>query len=159
MEKGLYSGETCLHKEVVIFLNGKREQHVFKGLTLDGEDIIDEMMDRRLIIDADHFSMLALDRLLEKAKIRDYPLISGHSFLHQRPLTERGRKSPPSEGHKTKLQIETIRDLGGIVAPLNPRFEGSSTRDYVHMYKYAVKLMKENTPYGADYPGIAYASD
>jgi hypothetical protein len=36
LEKGLYSGETCLHKEVVIFLNGKREQYVFKGLTLIG---------------------------------------------------------------------------------------------------------------------------
>jgi hypothetical protein len=36
LEKGLYSGETCLHKEVVIFLNGKREQHVLKGLTLVG---------------------------------------------------------------------------------------------------------------------------
>jgi microsomal dipeptidase-like Zn-dependent dipeptidase len=130
-----------------------------KGLTDDGEYVIDEMMDRNLIIDADHFSMLALDRLLKKATLRDYPLISGHSFLHERPLTERGRKSPPSEGHKTKLQIETIRDLGGIVAPLNPRFKGSSTRDYVHMYKYIVELMKENTPYGPDYPAIGYASD
>jgi len=131
----------------------------FRGLTEYGEYVIEEMMDRKLIIDADHFSMLALDRLLQKAIDRDYPLISGHSFLHQRPLTERGRKSPPSEGHKTKLQIETIRDLGGIVAPLNPRFEGSSTRDYVHMYKYIRELMEQNTPYGPDYPGIAYASD
>ncbi len=129
------------------------------GLTDDGEHLIDELMDRRMIIDADHFSMLALDRLLEKATARDYPLISGHSFLHARPLTERGEKSPPSEGHKTELQIKTIRDLGGIVAPLNPRFEGSSSRDYVHMYKYIVDLMDDNTPYGPDYPGIAYASD
>lgn len=130
-----------------------------KGLTEDGEYVIKELMDRNLIIDADHFSMLALDALLGMAEERDYPLISGHSFLHQRPLTERGRKSPPSEGHKTKLQIEKIRDLGGIIAPLNPRFEGSSTRDYVHMYKYALSLMEENTPYGPEFPGIAYASD
>jgi hypothetical protein len=41
-------------------------------------------MDRNLIIDADHFSMLALDALLGMAEERDYPLISGHSFLHHR---------------------------------------------------------------------------
>jgi len=128
------------------------------GLSSQGSWFIGELMDRKLIIDADHFSIRALDRVLQIAENRAYPLISGHSFLHQRPLTERGIKSPPSEGHKTQLQIELIRDLGGIIAPLNPRFEGSSTRDYAHMYKYIVDIMKDG-PYGEDYPGIAYASD
>lgn len=130
-----------------------------EGLSVFGEYVIDEMMDQKLVIDTDHLSIPAFAGVLQKAELRDYPMISGHTFLHQRPLTEKGRKSPASEGHRTKMQIEAIRDLGGIVAPLNPRFAGSSTRDYAHMYKYIVELMGQNPVYGQDYPGIAYASD
>lgn len=129
----------------------------YYGLTDDGEYAVNAMMDKKMIIDADHMSLPVLDEVLGIAIERDYPLISGHSFLHERPLTEEGKASPPSEGHRTSWQIEIIRDLGGIVAPLNPRMSGSTTRDYVHMYRYIVDKMKK----GDDdrYPGIAFATD
>lgn len=128
------------------------------GITAKGEQLVNAMMDKKVIVDVEHISLRALDRVLEIADARDYPVISSHSFLHEVPLTEHGKVNRRSEGHRTSKQIDRIRELGGIVAPLNPRKEGSSTRDYVHMYRYIVNKMKEG-PYGPEYPGIAYASD
>lgn len=129
----------------------------YLGLTDDGWHAVTAMMDKKMVIDIDHLSLAALNEVLWEAQQRDYPLISGHSFLFERPLTEHGKASPGSEGHRTRLQIEILRDLGGMVAPLNPRKSGSTTRDYVHMYRYAVDKMKKSED--DEYPGIAYASD
>jgi microsomal dipeptidase-like Zn-dependent dipeptidase len=129
----------------------------YLGLTPDGLHAVTAMMDKKMVIDVDHLSLAALNQVLWVAQERDYPLISGHSFLFERPLTEHGKVSPGSEGHRTPLQIEILRDLGGMVAPLNPRKSGSTTRDYVHMYRYAVDKMKKSED--DEYPGIAFASD
>lgn len=129
-----------------------------KGLTDKGEVLINAMMDQKMIIDVDHLSLLALDKVLQIALARDYPVISSHTFLFDRPLTEWGKYDMRSEAHRTKEQIEIIRDLGGIVAPLNPRKEGSSTQNYVEMYRYIKEIMQDG-PYGSEYPGIAFASD
>jgi microsomal dipeptidase-like Zn-dependent dipeptidase len=129
-----------------------------KGLTAKGEVLINAMMDQKMIIDVDHMSLLTLDKVLQIALARNYPVISSHTFLFDRPLTEWGIYNMRSEAHLTKEQIEIIRDLGGIVAPLNPRKEGSSTKTYAEMYSYIEAIMKDG-PYGAEYPGIAFASD
>lgn len=129
-----------------------------KGLTAEGEVLIHAMMDRKMIIDVDHMSLATLDKVLQIAIARNYPVISGHPFLFDRPLTEWGLYDMRSEAHRTKEQIEIIRDLGGIVAPLNPRKAGSSTKDYAEMYSYIKRIM-EKGPYGSEYPGIAFASD
>ena len=126
----------------------------YLGLTGDGLHAVKAMMDKKMVIDIDHMSLATLNRVLWEAQKRDYPLISGHSFLFERPLTEHGKVSPGSEGHRTPLQIEILRDLGGMVAPLNPRKSGSTTRDYVHMYRYAVDKMKKSED--DEYPGIAF---
>ncbi len=140
-----------------VFLDTDTGHCNFLGLTGDGVHAVKAMMDKKMVIDVDHLSLAALNEVLWEAQGRDYPLISGHSFLFERPLTEHGKASPPSEGHRTPLQIEILRDLGGMVAPLNPRKSGSTTRDYVHMYRYAVEKMKKSED--DKYPGIAYASD
>jgi microsomal dipeptidase-like Zn-dependent dipeptidase len=127
-------------------------------LTAKGEVLINAMMDQKMIIDVDHMSLLTLDKVLQIALARNYPVISSHTFLFDRPLTEWGIYNMRSEAHLTKEQIEIIRDLGGIVAPLNPRKEGSSTKTYAEMYSYIKAIMKDG-PYGAEYPGIAFASD
>jgi microsomal dipeptidase-like Zn-dependent dipeptidase len=106
-----------------------------KGLTDKGEVLINAMMDQRMIIDVDHMSLLTLDKVLQIAIARNYPVISSHTFLFDRPLTEWGKYGMRSEVHLTKEQIEIIRDLGGMVAPLNPRKEGSSTKTYAEMYR------------------------
>jgi microsomal dipeptidase-like Zn-dependent dipeptidase len=129
-----------------------------KGLTEKGEVLINALMDQRMIIDVDHMSLLTLDKVLQIALARDYPVISSHTFLFDRPLTEWGKYDMRSEAHLTEEQITIIRDLGGIVAPLNPRKEGSSTKDYAEMYSYIKEIM-EDGPYGPRYPGTAFASD
>ncbi len=129
-----------------------------RGLTAKGEVLINAMMDQKMIIDVDHMSLLTFDKVLQIALARNYPVISSHTFLFDRPLTEWGKYDMRSEVHLTKEQIEIIRDLGGIVAPLNPRKEGSSTKTYAEMYSYIKAIMKDG-PYGAEYPGIAFASD
>ena len=129
-----------------------------KGLTTKGEVLINAMMDQKMIIDVDHLSLLTLDKVLQIAIARNYPVISSHTFLFDRPLTEWGKYGMRSEAHLTKEQIQIIRDLGGIVAPLNPRKAGSSTKTYAEMYRYIKEIMQDG-PYGPDYPGIAFASD
>ncbi len=129
-----------------------------RGLTDKGYLLIDEMMNRKFIIDVDHMSLETLNEVFSMAEERLYPLISGHSFLFDKPLTEFGTEGYRTENHRTPEQIERIRDLGGIVAPLPPRKEGSSTHDYVEMYSYISEKMKDG-PYGPDNPGIGFGSD
>jgi microsomal dipeptidase-like Zn-dependent dipeptidase len=129
-----------------------------RGLTPAGNHLIEAMIDKRMIIDVDHMSLLMLDKVLETAQSEDYPVISSHSFLYDRPITEHGVVGARNEAQRTPLQIEIIRDLGGIVAPLNPRKSGSSTRDYVHIYRYIVDKMKGG-PYGSEFAAIGFGSD
>lgn len=129
-----------------------------RSLTGMGSFLIDELMDRKFIIDIDHMSLKTLDQVFAMAEERLYPLISGHSFLFDKPLTEFGRESFRTESHRTASQIKRIRDLGGIIASYPPRKEGSSTPDYVQMYKYMVDEMKGG-PYGDENPGIGFGSD
>ena len=123
-----------------------------------GHTLISELMNRKMIIDVDHMSLPTLEDVMEKAEARLYPVISGHSFLFDKPLAEWGTEGYRTENHRTSGQIERIRDLGGIVAPIVPRKAGSSTHDYVEMYKYVAEAMQDG-PYGPDNPGIAFASD
>jgi hypothetical protein len=116
------------------------------------------MMERKFIIDVDHMSLNTINEVFLMAEERLYPLISGHSFLFDKPLTESGTVGYRTENHRTPAEIERIRDLGGIVAPLLPRKEGSTTHDYVEMYDYIVDKMKDG-PYGEDNPGIGFSSD
>ncbi len=123
-----------------------------------GHILIDELMKKKMIIDVDHLSLKTFEDVMEKAEARLYPVISGHSFLFDKPLAEWGTEGYRSENHRTKNQITRIRNLGGIVAPVAPRKEGSSTHDYVEMYRYVVDEM-EGGPYGPDNPGVAFGSD
>ena len=129
-----------------------------RSLTGIGSFLIDELMDRKFIIDVDHMSRKTLDQVFAMAEERLYPLISGHSFLFDRPLTEFGTEGFRTENHRTASQIKRIRDLGGIVASYPPRKAGSSTHDYVEMYTYMVDKMKGG-PYGDENPGIGFGSD
>ncbi len=130
-----------------------------RGLTAKGHFLIDEMMDQKFIIDVDHMSRKTLNTVLSKAEGKDYPVVSGHSWLFDKPITEHGVEGFRTEGHRTRNEIERIRDLGGIIAPLAPRKEGSSSHEYVEMYNYLLPIMQASTPLGPDNPGIAFGND
>jgi hypothetical protein len=123
-----------------------------------GHTLIDELMNKNMIIDVDHMSLATLEDVMDKVEARLYPVTSGHAFLFDKPFAEWGTEGYRTENHRTIDQMRRIRDLGGIVAPLAPRKAGSSTHDYVEMYNYAVEVMADG-PYGPDNPGIAFGSD
>lgn len=50
-----------------------------KGLTKLGRYLIRRLIDARMLIEVDHLSERARDRVLEIAKRRDYPLVSSHT--------------------------------------------------------------------------------
>ncbi len=129
------------------------------GLSDEGETLIDKLMDYGMIIDVDHLSLLAIEEALNTFELNQYPVISGHSFLFDEPTMEFGHYSR-TELHKTPQQIRRIRDLGGIVAPLNPHGKCSSTLDYARKYKYIVEQMSGGPFYEADgLPRISFSSD
>jgi microsomal dipeptidase-like Zn-dependent dipeptidase len=129
-----------------------------RDLTSKGDFLIREMMAQKYIIDVDHMSLATLNEVLDLAEENSYPLISGHSWLFDEPLTEFGTEGSRTEGHRTAEQISRMWALGGIISPLPPRKEGSSTHDYVKIYEYVKDKMADG-PYGPDHPGIGFGSD
>ena len=60
-----------------------------RGLTPLGHFLTDELMRRRMLIDVDHMSRRAADRLLDLAEARGYPVISSHDWLGSERLLDR----------------------------------------------------------------------
>ncbi len=92
-----------------------------RGMTDYGGIILEEMMNLHMIIDVDHMGQKTLDEALPKMVARNYPVISSHSGFRDLALS-RSRTSDPhklaTETLKRPDQVETIRRLGGIVAPI-----------------------------------------
>lgn len=148
-----------------------------RGLTGLGETLVKEMMNRKMIVDVDHMSALALNRTLEIAEGRRYPaLVMGHTGFIENNI---GRKR--SEGNKTPLQLERLRQLGGFPATIlhqgktseisafppagtTPRFVtsrvpndcGTSSKTLAQAYLYAVEGMQGGAvAFGSDFNGLA----
>lgn len=119
------------------------------GLTATGETLIHAMMDMGFIIDVDHMSRLMLDDTLAIAQARNYPLVSGHSIL-------RGSQG----GHEfslTDAQMSAIRDLGGMVAAVNPRGDCGTSEGFPWHYKHAVSGMQRKP--GDRFAAVGLATD
>jgi len=105
------------------------------GLTQLGEHLVRRMMDRRIVVDPDHLSVLARSQLMALVESRDYSgVVSSHSW-------------------STKDTYPRIFKLGGVVTP----YAGGSA-GFVDTWK---KLRAERDPrfyfgfgYGADMNGF-----
>lgn len=84
-----------------------------RGLTGLGEILVRQLMRKRVIIDVDHMSAFTADRVLSIVEAEGYPVAAGHTGLIDASL---GAKR--HEGQKTAAQIQRIRALGGVVAPI-----------------------------------------
>jgi microsomal dipeptidase-like Zn-dependent dipeptidase len=141
------------------------------GLTPLGESVIRKMMSRKAIIDIDHLSALATDTTLSMAEGFDYPVVAGHTGFMD---TSVGSKR--SEGQKTDAQMNRIRNLGGMVAPIfhqGTKFEivgvaggpvpndcSNSSKTWAQAYRYAASKMAGGRLNGAvgigtDFNGLA----
>jgi microsomal dipeptidase-like Zn-dependent dipeptidase len=79
-----------------------------KGLSSKGEFLMNEFMDKGMVIDIDHMSALGVERALQIAEARNYPLVASHvNFVDQ--------QVEKSEKEKTHAQLQRIRNLGGMV--------------------------------------------
>lgn len=84
-----------------------------RGLTGLGETLVQGLMDRKLVIDTDHMSHRTVEAVLDAAKARSYPLVSGHGGY-----LEIARGKEASEYQRSEAQLRRLRDLGGMLAPL-----------------------------------------
>jgi microsomal dipeptidase-like Zn-dependent dipeptidase len=141
-----------------------------RGLTPLGESLLRLMMSRRMIVDIDHMSARATDRALELAVEHDYPVVSGHSgFLEVARDRDGTVDEKRAESAKKRRHVETIRDLGGIVAPIlhqghaqelnpfgpAPNDCSNSSKTWAQAYMYAADLM-QGGPY---HQAVALGSD
>ncbi len=86
-----------------------------KGLAQLGEVLIGEMMNKGMIIDVDHMSKNAINKVLDMAKTRKYAgIIAGHTGFVE---ISRG-KDKRHESQKTDDQVKRIADLGGMVSTM-----------------------------------------
>ena len=145
-----------------------------RGLTSEGDVLLDRMMAKHMIIDLDHMSTRMLNSSLDRLEAAHYPAVAmSHSgFLGEaQPGGEAAH-----EGNKDATQLQRIRNLGGIVATIfhqggrndvktftesngsaPVQFDcGYSSQAFAQMYLYAVRQMHGRAvAFGSDFNGLA----
>ncbi|GMU59446.1 MAG: hypothetical protein AMXMBFR34_12090 [Myxococcaceae bacterium] len=147
-----------------------------EGLTPMGHLFLKAMMKRGMLIDTDHMSELARDGALTLAENHVYPLYSSHTALRDLALS-RAEASPATfagiahEGMLTLKQLERLRDLGGVIAPITnlgptkshgglpvtpPHDVRNTSLSWMNGYSYAVEKMagKGGVAMGTDFNGM-----
>lgn len=131
--------------------------HINKyGLTEKGKMLIEEMMRLGMLIDVDHMSIKTFNDTLAIAEQKRYPIVATHSVFRELAW-KRGETSDieklPCEKHKSRKQIERIRGVGGMVAPILSQVDvrqfddripndcAGSSKSFAQAYLYAVKHM------------------
>lgn len=146
------------------------------GLFPLGEVLIEEMMEKGMVIDVDHMSTRALDDTIELASnFRDtpYPLTATHVLFFNRHDEERRH-----ERMRTESQLQALKDLGSMVAvmlkddALDTGDRGlrttidygpsgvtddcrHSSMTFAQAYRYAVDKMDGRVGMGSDFNGVA----
>ena len=144
-----------------------------RGLTPEGEVLLDRMMQKHMIIDLDHMSTRMINSSLDRLEAAHYPAVAmSHSgFIGEaQPGGEAAH-----EGNKDAAQLERIRNLGGTVATIFhqggrsdvktftrdgnapvPFDCGGSSQAFAQMYLYAVQQMQGRAvAFGSDFNGLA----
>jgi len=152
---------------------GKQSHVNKKGLTANGRILLDEMTRLGMIIDVDHMSQKSTDETLGLMEAKDYPVISSHTWFRELAFTGSNETSNPhklaNESLKRADQVEKIRKLGGIVAPILNQGEikswgngkvandcAGSSKTWAQAYLYAVdKMGGRGVALGSDVNGLA----
>ena len=116
-----------------------------RDLTMLGITLVNELMDRHMMIDVDHSDAVTLDHILDIAEQRKYPgIVSGHTGLLGAAMTKgeaipilvaRGESYDAGttgrhEGTKTDLTVQRIIDLGGSISLALAQGGRARIRDY-----------------------------
>lgn len=141
-----------------------------RGLTDLGAVLLQELIAHGMLFDVDHMSYKSRAAALDIAEAANYPIISGHSGYID---VCRGDKR--HEGQLTAGEVERIRGLGGMIAPIIaqgglatvaswtrpdgtsiPHVCGGTTNTFVQAYLYAIEKMQGGpVALGTDFNGFA----
>ncbi len=143
------------------------------GLTELGEILIDQLIQRGIVIDVDHMSARAFDETLAIAESTEppYPVVASHVQFFDLNV-----ESIRHERMRTRAQLDRIRGVGGMVAAMlkddqqdtdeiGKKFHvayGSvaddcrhSSKTWAQMYQYAIDVMGGPVAFGSDFNGVA----
>jgi microsomal dipeptidase-like Zn-dependent dipeptidase len=141
-----------------------------RGLTDLGRLLLQEVIGKGMLFDVDHMSYKSRAEALGIAEAANYPVVSGHTGFIDVCLGDKRH-----EGQMTGAEVERIRALGGMVAPIIaqgsidtiktwhrpdgtsvPHRCGGSTNSFVQAYLYAVEKMRGGAVgLGTDFNGFA----
>ena len=110
-----------------------------KGLTDLGEYLIQRLIDEHMLIEADHMSELARDRVLEIAESRHYPIVSSH--------TNTG-------GLWTDAELDRLYAIGGIATARVDQAPAFAAR-ILELEKHRNDLFYFGVGFGTDTGGFA----
>ncbi|MFK8031301.1 MAG: membrane dipeptidase [Gammaproteobacteria bacterium] len=142
-----------------------------QGLTPAGVDLIQRMMAKGMLIDIDHMSNHSLDQTINLATGQgapNYPLVSSHTQMF-----DIEDQSSRHERMRTAAQLNSIRNLGGMIGTLNSPATGqhvptpgsgfpnidndcrTTSKSWIQAYQYAVEIMQGPVALGTDFNGVA----
>lgn len=98
------------------------------GLTSLGEQAINYMMQKGMIIDIDHMSEKGVTKALEIAETKNYPLNSGHNGFRN--------LGNYNENARTDDQVRAIYKLGGMMG----LGHGERSSNFVKIHRYGLNL-------------------
>ena len=143
--------------------NGKN----VKGLTERGRELIDALIQRRMLIDVSHYSEKTFNdvyALVTSAKYKNYPLYASHTRL--KAMLEEPERDLLKEFLTTDDQVEKIKATGGMVGlrtgPNHIMTDASSgvkndcpgsSKSYAQLVSYA-KKKGVNIAFGSDFNGV-----
>ena len=157
------------------FSFGKGPHVNSKGLRPIGERTIEKMWDKGMMVDIDHMSELAMNRVIVMARDRGLSILSGHTGFRELQFNSAQTSIAAkigSENNKSTDGVKAIHSVGGTIgigtAPSDvrntkfgsvPNDCAGSSRSWAQLYTYAVG-MKSTAPEGMPgFVGITLGSD
>jgi hypothetical protein len=143
-----------------------------RGLTDLGKFAIEHMLSKGMLVDIDHMGQNSRADAFQIARAHQVPLAMGHAWFRDLGYTRAETDDPEklqNELMKTSAEIEGMRALGGVVAPITNqgdvrRDAGSgvvsecagSSSSWLQAYSYAVLRMGDTgVGLGTDFNGLA----
>ncbi len=134
------------------------------GLHADGIELIDEMMNRGMLVDTAHFSERAMVDIFEIARERDYyPIYISHGHFRDIMRGEKGEQEKSSPA----WAVDMIRQTGGMFGlrtgpEATHTFRGGevantcagSSRSFAQSYEFGRKALGVDIGLGADFNGF-----
>ncbi|MCK4742221.1 MAG: HYR domain-containing protein [Sulfuriflexus sp.] len=149
-----------------------------------GAELVNALMKKGMLIDIDHMSRKSFDETIEliKTKTPQYPVVASHVQSYDLHKMEFGGNAGRHERMRTREQLKSIRDSGGMIAAMTaddqqgssnqgkklhvpyatPLLGGvidddcrHSSKTFSQAYQYAVDIMGAPVAFGTDFNGVA----